>query len=72
MNKHLTYINVHMHIKQKPRRTVALTNTVESSILESAYLVHKSQPVLRLWRYVQTTLEWRSRASVTQLRSYIS
>ena len=48
MNKHLTYINVHMHIKQKPRRTVALTNTVESSILESAYLVHKSQPVLRL------------------------
>jgi len=40
MHKHLTYINVHMHIKQKHRTTVALTKTVGSSILEAAYAVH--------------------------------
>lgn len=43
MNKHLTYINVHMHIKLKPGTTVALTNTIGSCTMEAAYLVHKSQ-----------------------------
>jgi hypothetical protein len=32
-----------MHIKLKPRTTVPLTNMVHSSLLEAAYLVHKSQ-----------------------------
>jgi len=41
MNKNLTYINVHMHITMKPRKTDALTNTVGSSKLGSS--LHSTQ-----------------------------
>lgn len=36
-------MNVHIYIKLKPRTTVAVTNKVRTTILEAAYVMHRSQ-----------------------------
>ena len=44
MNKHLKYINIQIYVKLKSSKTtVAITNTMRTGVLETAYVLNGSQ-----------------------------